>query len=91
MQFFVFDFALAFAVLLGYRALVAVVRRRTPVVALAGRETSPSRVGISRRRVFIQPRGAVGPKAVVRKPAAPTRAPRRELPRTSIHRLINLW
>jgi hypothetical protein len=31
MQFFIFDFALAFAALLGYRALIAVLRRRAAV------------------------------------------------------------
>jgi hypothetical protein len=37
MQFFLFDVALAFVTLLGYRTLIRVVRRRAPVVWLDGR------------------------------------------------------
>ena len=37
MQFFLLDFALAFVVLLGYRALAAVMREPAPALSLAGR------------------------------------------------------
>jgi hypothetical protein len=83
MQFFIFDFALAFAALLGYRALIAVSRRRPAVVAVGA--------GITRSREFIQRPRAVRLKAVARQPVVPTRATDSERPRASIHRLINFW
>jgi hypothetical protein len=43
MQFLMFDFALAFAALLGHRALVAVWRRRAAVVSIgAGMPVVPT-------------------------------------------------
>ena len=83
MQFFIFDFALAFAALLGYRALVAVLRRGAAVVSVGA--------GITRSPEFIQRRRAMRLKAVARQPVVPTRAAGSERPRASIHRLINFW
>jgi hypothetical protein len=83
MQFFIFDFALAFAALLGYRALTAVLRRRAAVVSVGA--------GITRSPQFIPARRAVRLKAIARQPLVPMRAPCSERPRAGIHRLINFW
>jgi hypothetical protein len=83
MQFFILDFALAFAALLGYRALIAALRRRPAVVSVSA--------GITRSPEFIQRRRAVRLKAVARQPVVSTHAAGSERPRASIHRLINFW
>jgi hypothetical protein len=57
MQFFIFDFALAFAALLGYRALIAVLRHRAAVVSVGA--------GITRSPEFIQRRRAVRLRASI--------------------------
>ena len=89
MQFFLVDFTLAVAVLLGYRALIAL--RRAPAVRFGNRATPYRQSGSTRSSGLSRPRRAVQPKAVARKPVAPTRAPGSQLPRVSIHRLINFW
>jgi len=90
MQFFLFDLTLAFVVLLGYRALLGMLRR-APAVPIGSRATSDRHSHSVGSPAFSRQRKAVVPKAVVRTPVAPTRAPRSRLPRVSIHRLINFW
>jgi len=81
MQFFLFDFALAFVALLGYRTLVVVTRQGAP----AG---SPV-------RGKPQPWPTHAPKADIarlRRQVEPVPQPWHEEPRRrSLHRLINFW
>ena len=81
MQFFIFDLALTFAALLGYRAVEAVVRRGAPVASLARRAPTIRSSELQSR----QPR-----KAPVRTPV-PQPEPARKVPQARIHRLINFW
>jgi hypothetical protein len=83
MQFFLFDFALAFVALLGYRTLVVVTRQGAP----AG----------SPERGKPQPPPARAPRAHIarlRRQVEPQRVPppwQEEPRRASLHRLINFW
>jgi hypothetical protein len=85
MQFFLFDLALAFAALLGYRALEAAVRPRTPVISLDSR--APLLAGVAPRLDReIAARRASPPDSMLGQPprqCEPGRAPP--------HRLINFW
>jgi len=90
MQFFIFDFALALAVLLGYRAAAAVVHRAAPLFSVPG-GAAPQVRRITPNPKFDRRPGVVRPRAIERKPVAPTRAPQSEVPRAHIHRLINFW
>jgi hypothetical protein len=86
MQFFLFDFALAFVALLGYRTLVAVTRHRVPMVSLE-------------RRVGPHPQHALAGKPeiarlrrrVESRPVAPKHPLHDGVRRASPHRLINFW
>jgi hypothetical protein len=57
MQFFLFDVMLAFAALLGYRALAAVAHQRAPVVARDGRTMPRARA--------LEPKAARSKRAAV--------------------------
>jgi hypothetical protein len=83
MQFFLFDLALTFAALLGYRAVEAVVRRGAPVASLARRAPAI--------RSNIEPRSRQRPKAALLRKAPPQPEPARKVPQAPIHRLINFW
>ena len=84
MQFFLFDFALAFVALLGYRTLVAVTRYWTPAVSLERGVKPQSRPRLAPRREIERPRRRVEPQ-----PGSPAR--RGDVSRASLHRLINFW
>ena len=85
MQFLLFDLALAFAALLGYRALETVVRRSAPVISLDSR--APLRARVSpRANPTIAERRASPPDSMLSKPPQQCE-PRRAPP----HRLINFW
>jgi len=84
MQFFLFDFALAFVALLGYRTLVVVTRQGAP----AG---SPEHVGRPHPRPAPAPRPDI---ARLQWRVEPQRLPppwQEEPRRASLHRLINFW
>ena len=83
MQFFLFDLALTFAALLGYRAVEAVVRRGAPVASVARRAPTIR----SSTKPQSRPRG----KAVLLKPSLPQPETARKVPQAKIHRLINFW
>jgi len=85
MQFLLFDLALAFAALLGYRALETVARRRAPVMSLDSR--APLRARVSpRANPTIADRPASPPDSM------PSKAPQQCEPRRAPpHRLINFW
>jgi len=83
MQFFLFDLALTFTVLLGYRAVEAVVRRGAPVASLARRAPA---IRASTGLQSWQQRKA----APLRKPV-PQPEPARKAAQARIHRLINFW
>ena len=85
MQFLLLDLALAFAALLGYRALETVVRRRAPVMSLDSRAPLGARVS-PRANPTIAERRASPSDSMLSKPpqqCEPRRAP--------AHRLINFW
>ena len=85
MQFLLFDLALAFAALLGYRALETVVRRRAPVMSLDSRAPLRARV-LPKANPTIAERRASPPDSMLSKPPQQGE-PRRAPP----HRLINFW
>jgi hypothetical protein len=84
MQFFLFDLALTFAALLGYRAVEAVVRRGAPVASLARRAPTIH----SRTEPQSQQRREA---AVVRTATLPQPKPAHKVSQAKIHRLINFW
>jgi len=86
MQFFLFDFALAFLALLGYRALVAVMRHSVPALSLAGRARSHPQLTPARKPETAPRRRRVEPQPVV-----PKRPLYEDPPGASPHRLINFW
>ena len=83
MQFFLFDLALTFAALLGYRAVEAVVRRGAPLASLA--RPAPT------VRTHIEPQTRQRPKAALVRKVLPQSEPARKAPQAKIHRLINFW
>jgi hypothetical protein len=83
MQFFLFDLALTFAALLGYRAVEAVVRRGAPVASLARRAPTIRTISGSENRQFR--------KAVPSSTAPAQRVPPRRVSQARLHRLINFW
>ena len=83
MQFFLFDLALTFAALLGYRAVEAVVRRGAPVASLARRAPIV--------RSSIEPQSRQRREAALLRTTLPQREPARKVPQARIHRLINFW
>jgi hypothetical protein len=83
MQFFLFDLALTFAALLGYRAVEAVVRRGAPVASVARRAPTIHR--------STEPQGRQRGKAVLLRAPFPKPEPAHKVPQTKIHRLINFW
>ena len=83
MQFFIFDLALTFAALLGYRAVEAVVRRGAPVASLARRApTIRSSTALQKRQ---------RPAAAPLRATLPQPEPERKPSPAKIHRLINFW
>jgi hypothetical protein len=81
MQYFLFDFALAFVALLGYRI---VVTRPGALAGLLERTGKPhSRPAAAPRPDIARPRRRVEPQ-----PAVPWQEESR---RASLHRLINFW
>jgi hypothetical protein len=84
MQFFLFDFALAFVALLGYRTLVVVTRQGAPAGSLARTGKLHRRPGAAPWPDIARPRRRIEPQLVLRR--------RQEKPRrASLHRLINFW
>jgi hypothetical protein len=83
MQFFLFDLALTFATLLGYRAVEAVVRRGAPVASVARRAPTI--------RSSTEPQSRQRGKAVLLRTPVPRPEPARKVTQTKIHRLINFW
>lgn len=82
MQFFLFDLALTFAALLGYRTVETVVRRGTPVASLARR--------VPTLRSSTEPQSRQRPSALPRT-TFPQPQPAGKVSRATIHRLINFW
>ena len=83
MRFFLFDFALAFVALLGYRTLVVTTRQGVPAGSLERMSKPDRRPGaappeIARRRRQVEPQ-----------PVLPRW--QEEPRRASLHRLINFW
>ena len=84
MQFFLFDLALAFVALLGYRTLVAMTRQEAPAGSLERTGKPHRRPAPARRPDIARPRRRVEPQPVL--------PPWQEEPRrASLHRLINFW
>jgi len=75
MQFFLFDFALAFVALLGYRTLLVATRQGAPA---AHPRPAPAPNGLVRPRRRVEPQ-----------PLPPPR--QEEPRRGRLHRLINFW
>jgi len=84
MQFFLFDFALAFVALLGYRTLVVVTRQGAPAGWLERTGKPHRRPAAAPRPDIARPRRRIEPQPVL--------PPWQEEPRrASLHRLINFW
>jgi hypothetical protein len=80
MQFLLTDLAIAFAALLGYRALEVAMQRGAPVVLLAHRTACEA-----------EDRKPPLPMAPLPRSDPPQSPRHRDVPRAPLHRLINFW
>ena len=90
MQFLLLDLALAFAALLGYRALGTVGRRDAPVVVVDARAPLRERVA-PRPNPGIASRGPLPRESELPREAAPSGPTQQRVRRAPQHRLINFW